>query len=273
MHGLPGCYLRVSVGLVVLWAGCGFAQTREDGESPKQKERTRQQLQALAAIRKYPGGVGLEGDKPGAPVVSLTLFCSNPEDEREFRALLPLLAVFPDLHTLEMGGSCVVDEDIRSLSTLHNLREILICNAEITDAGVKHLVKLPKLRELHLRRCSQLTDKVLGHIQQCEQLEGLDLEKAQITDSNLARLRSLARLRRLRLVATQITDKGALELSTLPKLEALDLTRTAITDDALHHLIKLPKLRRLIVESTLLTDRALTAFQRARPDVKLIRDP
>lgn len=274
MRGLPGCCLHVSVALVLLLAGYAFGQTRQDGESPKQKERTTQQLKALAAIQDFRGGeVRLAGENPGAPLVSVKLICKRLEDRPTLRTLLSLLALFPELQSVDLVGDCIFDEDLRHLPVLPGLRKVWICNAPITDDGVKHLAKLPELCVLCLALCDRLTDKSLAHIQQCKRLEQLDLDSVRrITDNELQRLRSLPHLRHLRLYRNPITDKGVKVLSTLPNLEELELGLTKITDDGLPHLIAAPKLRELNVESEVLTSDALKAFQRARPDVKLFRE-
>ncbi len=91
--------------------------------------------------------------------------------------------------------------------------QILVNDPEITDADLKHLRVLPRLRVLSLN-CPKVTDDGMNHIQQCRALEELTIgNNANITDEGLKQLAALKQLPDLRLQwMSGLTDKGRQEL-------------------------------------------------------------
>ena len=85
----------------------------------------------------------------------------------------------------------------------------------ITDAQLKHLEGLTRLREL---RTCQLTDAGLGQLEGLTQLRVLGLTGTAVSDAGLQYLRGLTELQRLYLGGTNVTDKGVQDLQkALPK--------------------------------------------------------
>jgi hypothetical protein len=94
------------------------------------------------------------------------------------------------------------------LAMLAGLSEQLVWlkldGAEISDAALKHVGALTKLRKLHL-------------------------SNTPITDSGMGQLTNLQELRSLNLVATAVSAAGLKELSGLKKLENIYLYKTSVT--------------------------------------------
>lgn len=144
----------------------------------------------------------------------------------------------------------------------------------VTDSGLKFLSKMPKLEELNLRACDNISDigmaglaedggcgvtsldvsfcekigdQALQHISQgLYQLKSLSLSSCQITDEGLERLTKMHYLEVLNVgQCSKITDKGLEMLANeLVNLQSIDLYGcTKITPKGIDIIMKLPKLK------------------------------
>lgn len=114
---------------------------------------------------------------------------------------------------------------------------------KITDAGLKELVGLKRLKILNLMS-TQVTDAGLKDLATCKQLQHLVLYDTQVTDLGLKELGGLKGLQGLVLGRTRITDAGLKELAGLKGLRNLDLRETKVTGAGIAELQKaLPTLQ------------------------------
>lgn len=127
--------------------------------------------------------VGVDVNRPGQPIVSLSLHNSDVSAA----SLIRLLAEAPELELLNLRDLVDGDNLVRKMPVLPDLRYVSLNNCRITDAALPHLSKQTKLRDLYL-------------------------EENFITDSGLALLKSLANLERLSLSNNRVTYKARLEL-------------------------------------------------------------
>src|SRR5579872_6105606 len=125
-----------------------------------------------------------------------------------------------------------VDDEINSID---------LSGTAITDAGLVHISRLPKLQELHLDG-THIGDSGLAHLNDLTSLEILSLSGTRISDSGLANLKCLARLVRLILSNTRVTDAGLAHLKGLSSLREFDLDGTQVTDAGLAQLRELNNL-------------------------------
>ena len=144
----------------------------------------------------------------------------------------------------------------------------------VTDSGLKFLSKMPKLEELNLRACDNISDigmaglaedggcgvasldvsfcekigdQALQHISQgLYHLKSLSLSSCQISDEGLERLTKMHHLEVLNVgQCSKITDKGLEMLANeLVNLQSIDLYGcTKITPKGIDIIMKLPKLK------------------------------
>ena len=126
------------------------------------------------------------------------------------------LAALPQLKKLHLGeNDGVTDEALAHVGKLTGLKELVLWDAPLTDAGLKHLVALKELTTLDLAFATKVTDAGLGPITQLAKLESLNLAGTKVTD--VSSLQKLAMLKELRL--GKLKPKGLDELKT--KLPAL----------------------------------------------------
>jgi Leucine-rich repeat (LRR) protein len=111
----------------------------------------------------------------------------------EFRNLAPLTGL-KKLHLGENDGA--TDEALVHVGKLTGLNELVLWDAPMTDAGVKHLANLKDLTRLDLAFATKLTDAALEEIVKLPNLEFLNVAGTKVTDvSSLQKLTKLKELR------------------------------------------------------------------------------
>uniref|UniRef100_A0A1A9ZKV0 F-box domain-containing protein n=1 Tax=Glossina pallidipes TaxID=7398 RepID=A0A1A9ZKV0_GLOPL len=111
----------------------------------------------------------------------------------------------------------------------------------ITDSGLKHLARMPKLEQLNLNSCDNISDIGMAYLTESgSNLNSLDVSFCvKISDQALTHIaQGLYQLRSLSLNHCQITDQGILKIAkALPELEHLNIGQCeGITDKGLQTL-------------------------------------
>ncbi len=141
---------------------------------------------------------------------------------------------------------------------------------QLTDKGLSHIGRLPKLRYLFLPG-SKITDAGLGCLGDVPKLNSLVLSDTNISDSGISYLKRMRRLKELDLAGTKITDAGLSGLAEMHQLQELDLRETRITDRGLSRLETLLQLTLLSLYDTGTTADAIAALQRKLPRCKIVK--
>lgn len=111
----------------------------------------------------------------------------------EFRHLAPLTGL-TKLHLGENDGA--TDEALAHIGKLSGLKALVLWDAPITDAGLKHLAGLRELTDLDLAFATKLTTAALPHIAALPKLERLNIAGTKVDDvSALAAVRTLTELK------------------------------------------------------------------------------
>lgn len=148
-----------------------------------------------------------------------------------------------------------------------NLTRLSLIDRNITDASLaRQLEGITALRELVLQN-TPITDAGLVHLKGLTSLERLLLGKTNITDAGLVHLKDLAALKHLCMHDTAISDAGLAQLQGLTSLETLCLGNTNITDAGLVHLQGLTSLKNLHVNGTKVTEAAVNALRCSLPNM------
>ena len=94
---------------------------------------------------------------------------------------------------------------------LGNVIELILADTQITDEGLKEVVKLQNLRVLSLID-TQITDAGLKDVAKLKNLEGLYLRRTKVTDAGLKEVAKLQNLQIIALLETKYTKTGVAEL-------------------------------------------------------------
>jgi serine/threonine protein kinase len=159
--------------------------------------------------------------------------------------------------------SCKVSDDCFRLiaEQFPELSFLEVSNSEVTGAGLAHLKKMKKLKQLHLGFIPSLKEAELVHLQGLETLEHLGLNQIALTNAGLALLKDLPGLKRLDIQMTQIKDDGLEPLLHLPQLEELVVAYTLVTNDGLKTLVRIPGLTNLSLAGTRVDNDGLAALR------------
>jgi hypothetical protein len=173
----------------------------------------------------------------------------------------------------------ITDAGLKKLGQLKKLRMLRIDSADITDAGAATLAMFPVLESVYLDR-SQVTDAGVilltanPNLREVRLTERKPLKGARelvVGDVGVAALASMRQLEVLVLAHSRVTDAGLATIAkpgNCPRLAGLTLSWAAITDAgimSLHDAKALPGLKRLDLSRTKVTPAAVMALQLARP--------
>src|SRR5205085_2831261 len=115
----------------------------------------------------------------------------------------------PHLRRLTWNKSGVSDKELAVIAGCKELRELVLPESTITDAGLVEVEKLPKLEKLDISDAVKVTDKGIAHIVKLERLEELFMNKTSITDKGMLELKPLEGLRALSVGGTKVTQAAA----------------------------------------------------------------
>jgi internalin A len=263
----PRRFLRFSVRglivLVLLIGGCLGWMARN----------ARIQRDAVAAIKRAGGSVryshvrrkstSKQGQKPWVPVWLADLIGVDyldhvtnvrlSESTMGTDSAIEQTGHLSQLRQLILDDSSVGDAGLAHMRGLRSLSILDLSHTKVTDLGLAHLEGLLNLRALDLSH-TQITGEGLAHLKGLENLSSLDLTGTRLRDDGLAHLERLVSLKFLVLDGTEVTDAGLAHLKGLTRLSALGLDETRVTDAGLAHLEGLSNLTRLSIQYTQISD-------------------
>jgi hypothetical protein len=167
-----------------------LVQTRITDESLQHIAKMRN-LKALSVGFNAITNEGLEHLAPLDELVHLDLCVTKVTDDG-LAALLEL----PKLHRLELFSTRVSDSGATTLSQMPALGELDVADTWITNDGVAHLAALPNLTWIRLDQCSaglgrelRINDAGLEHVARMPKLREVHLIQLDVTDAGLSRLK------------------------------------------------------------------------------------
>ena len=126
----------------------------------------------------------------------------------------------------------------------HNHITSLRAAGQMTDAVLDRLCRLDLVTSLHLNGSRRVTDEGLWHLARMPRLERLDLSGCDITDHGLAVFRQLPELREFYLHHHGgLSDEGLANLAFCERLERVDLLGSTAGDGVIRALTGKPGLR------------------------------
>ena len=169
------------------------------------------------------------------------------------------LKELPNLKVLRIQIEAFNDTGMRIVSGFSGLERFSAhYMSRITDEGVGHLKKMPRLKMLDLKS-AKLTDTSLKMLGQMPQLEYLDLPYG-FTDEGMAELAGLKNLKFLWICTASVSvlgDRSMQVIGQLTQLEQLHIGGTNITDEGVQHLRHLRQLQELGLSFVNTTDQSL----------------
>lgn len=177
---------------------------------------------------------------------------------------LDTLASCRSLNTLNARGTNIGDNDCEAIGRITNLESLdLTGSSQITNAGIKNLGPLKKLRHLYIQFLP-ISDEATDVIAGMTELRTLNFCETQVTDVGFPKLATLVHLEDLG-TPPGLTDQGLSILGNFPQLKSLGLKQQHVTDISVAQLQKLPKLTTLAVvgatDENLQTMKALTQLR------------
>jgi hypothetical protein len=180
------------------------------------------------------------------------------------------------LTTLNLNGApgMITDAFIARIATVGSLRDLVFNGADVSDAGVRQLAALPRLRSLTLfhpsRGRADFTGAGIAALASLPDFERLTVAGGTVGDAALTAIAALPRLRELRLWHNLETVDGLRRLAGLTQLRTLTLgqrlpgreaTPPSLCDAALAAIAGITSLEELSLQQAHLTLEALAGLK------------
>ncbi|HEX40797.1 MAG TPA: hypothetical protein ENN81_01895 [Phycisphaerales bacterium] len=214
-------------------------------------------------------------------------------------AEIAFMADFDKLENVNLWSDGLTDGALETASQMAALEVLELRSKKITDAGMEHLVKCPRLRDVtlsvpihrdglrHLAGCSSLrrlsiwrTEVVgedLAELARYPALEELSLCRIRLGQTGAAHVGKLSKVHTLRmyLLQSSLTDDDLAQISRMTSLETLQTSgrkgENAITNPGVIHLAGLPRIKNLYISGCEhVTDEGLLAFA-GHPTIRCLR--
>lgn len=134
-------------------------------------------------------------------------------------AMLAEVARIDGITSLDLGGSKeLTDDGLRHLARLPRLAHLNVSGTAITDRGLEVLGELPALETISLAM-TRVTDEGVASLASCQELSRVDLSWTRTGDGAFRALAGKRKLRQLR-SGNAVTDAGLALLHELPVFES-----------------------------------------------------
>ena len=152
-----------------------------------------------------------------------------------------------------MHGSNVTDDGMEHIAKIPKLRGLNLTETKVTGAGLAQLRSAHDFVTLTLYGAT-VDDEMLKTLDQLPNLQYLQLIRTKVTSAGLVHLAELTKLRKLDILENPgVGDDGMRHISNLKNIEVLELWRTPVSDDGLRHLRSLGRLKSLDPDQTLVS--------------------
>jgi len=152
-----------------------------------------------------------------------------------------------DIECVNAGGMRLTANGWSNIAQIKALEQIILEEANIKDADLKHFKNHPQLWSLNLSNCKGIGDDGLNAVSTIKHLSQLDLSGTGITDEGLKALSHRSNLHRIYLDNTEVSDQGLKYLSSCPNILHLSIVDCPnITGDGTRFIMKTwPSLKHL----------------------------
>lgn len=223
-------------------------------------------LAALAALCAC-GPKGMERAKLLVQEVQWFEPCREVYDTKTLPEVLEVLTAAPNLIRLDLRGYELADDDLIPLASMNQLEE-LVLPPTITDEGIRHVSKLPRLRAITLTG-QQITAKGLAHFREMITLKAISIWGDGLTDEGLLHFQNLRDLEHLLLASDNITDAGLPVLQRFSSLQTLFLGSENLTEQGISQLDELKRLKNMRLPKCI-GDEGVTAIVKNHPELEYL---
>jgi len=173
-------------------------------------------------------------------------------------ARLRMFIGLPSLEQLDLKGTSITSEGLKSLASMKKLKELDLSLTAVDSSAMDVVGGFTALRVLRLKQ-TRLDDAGVWKLKNLVHLEELDLSGTAITTKAMTGIQGMVKLKTLDLGETQV-DGGFAALRSYKQLENLHLNDTPVTDESLLPIRWLPGLQFLNVSCTKTTDKTISRF-------------
>lgn len=122
----------------------------------------------------------------------------SSDEEKSLDDLLQLASTLPTLEKIDLTGMPLVDENLRHLQKLRNVKYLSLYKCPVGDAAMKYVSRMPALETLSLQR-TLVTDEGIAELVRLKNLKHLALRETQITEAAVSKIHAIPSIKRVEL--------------------------------------------------------------------------
>ncbi len=164
-----------------------------------------------------------------AGTTSVVQLSQTPIDDQQLQSIASARSV----ETLILDSGKISDASMTTIGSLISLTHLRVRESAITDAGIEKLVAggLSRLRIFNLPQ-SSITAQGIRHLLRLPELRQLRLGGRQIDDHAMVEIAKLPKLESLHLIGPSLTDAALEMVAVMPEISSLYLDDCHLSDDA-----------------------------------------
>ncbi len=171
---------------------------------------------------------------------------------------LKVLSGISGLREIIGNGRSITDQGFQSLGACDQLTVLSLTDSAVTTSGLSAIQKLERLTELTVSGAKSVDDKAVAAICNMKSLTTVNFDGTAITDAGIASLSNLSTLVSISANQTQLTDASLSEIAkSFPDLEVLHLDKTSVSEAGIASLAECKQLTHLSLRDCQLTDQSL----------------
>jgi uncharacterized protein (TIGR02996 family) len=179
---------------------------------------------------------------------------------------LETLGIFPEFD-IKMG-----DTGLEGVQNFINLQDLYLNDNSISDATVKRLTSLTKMKKLDLTLGDIKDENCIAAFSGMTDLKSLALHGGNISDGALRHLAGLKKMNSLSIKVSRGSGAGFQHLSGLDSLQYLYVHGKGVTDESMQKLHGLKKLELIMAQGSAVTANGAKKLAASLPHVTIILD-
>lgn len=157
---------------------------------------------------------------------------------------LRALRFLTKLTTINLDRCDVSDACIEALGSRTTLEFVSVSDTKVTDTGIGVLSSLPRIINLNLSWCENVTDVGMKSLTSLKALTSLNVCGCEVTDAWMGYIRGMTKITSLNLGGSEVTDSGIRAMcDDMTNITSLNLAECdEVTDSGIRHICNLKNL-------------------------------
>lgn len=185
-------------------------------------------------------------------------------------AALPRLTALESLNIYPAYGYTMGDDGLAAIENYTSLRSLMLYDDDASDATVRRLAGMTKLKKLDLNVGYLEDDSCLESLAGMSDMRRLSVYAGNVSEAALKNVVGMTKLENLTMSIARGDGSGLRHLAGLTELKRLGLSGKGVSDAGLNHLRNLKNLRAFVAQDSMITPAGAEALAARLPRVTIL---